>query len=167
MKRNSLLLFFLLSINLLQAQTWIKKQLSQKVSVEFPVEPAFTQMGERAFYSVSDSNYVIEVVATDMSATPEFTIDSLHLNSFYKSVIMSRLVRVTDPRVVDEKDMVMGHYKAVELIYTKDLRGHNDVMVKCQIVSIENTFFIIEFCQLIKSKGEKIQKRFFESLEIK
>jgi hypothetical protein len=165
--RTTILLFIIFFTAIVgYSQTWVKKQLSDKVSIDFPSPAEIKILGERTFYTVSDSNFVINVVVSDMSAAPGFNIQPNEFNGFYKSVIMGRLGGVSDPRVLDEKDIEIYGHKGIEIKYTKDFNGLNDVPVVSQIVLIEKAFFIFDFCELSKNTQGKTLDKFFKSIQI-
>jgi hypothetical protein len=164
-------IFFPILLNLILGQswgqTWTKTKLDNGVSVEFSSTPEVEKAGNKMFYQVVDSDYILNVVTADMSEIPNFDIESKELNNFYSGVIKGFLDVGSDSKLLSKKEITFGEYEGREVKYTKDFGGVDDILVTSRMVLLDKDFLLFEIWDLSKTGQRRISKKFFNSIQLK
>src|SRR5688572_18788046 len=103
--------------------------ISDRIDDKFPSAPDQQQVGNKTFYMVSESSYVVTVMFADMSHDANFDIKPDSLSGFYKGVINGTLAAATDSKLLDESTIRVGQFEGKEIKYTKDFNGVDEILV--------------------------------------
>ena len=166
MKKCSVLFLFISLTAQSWGQPWIKTQLNEQVSVNFPSIPEIQKIGNKKVYQIAGPDYVISVLTIDMNSVPSFDVHSGELDNFYKGVIEGRMDVAADCKLLHESEIKLGKYEGREIKYTKDFNGVDDMLVTSRIVLVGKGLFTFDFWDLSKKGQKKLIKKLFKSIHL-
>jgi len=141
--------------------------ISDRIDVKFPSAPEQQQVGNKMFYMVSHSSYVVTVMFADMSQDANFDIKPDSLSKFYKGVINGTLAAATDSKLLDERTIKVGQFEGKEIKYTKDFNGVDDILVTKWILLVDKAVYTFDVWDLSGKGQKKLAEEFFESIVLK
>ena len=160
---------FLLTILLTQScgQTWITTQLDNRVFVDFPIEPEIQELSNKSIYTITNSDYAIFILKTDMSLNSNFDTKQIDLDEFYEGVIDGSLAAASDSQLIHKKTIQIENFEGREIKYTKDFNQMNDILVTKRIVLIDEVFYTFDFWQFSGQKQKELMKKLYKSIVVK
>jgi hypothetical protein len=141
--------------------------ISDRIEVKFPSAPEQQQLGNKTFYMVSESSYVVTVMFADMSHEANFDIKPDSLSRFYKGVINGTLAAATDSKLLEERTIQVGQFEGKEIKYTKDFNGADDILVTKWILLVDKAVYTFDFWNLSGKEKKELEEEFFESIVVK
>lgn len=166
MRQFILLSFLLVFSELTYGQTWTRISLDDHVSIEFPSTPDIQEIGNKSFFQIENTDYIVNVLTADMSLNPNFDVGHEKLNDFYKGVIKGKLDAATNSKLLDEKQINLNNHDGRQIEYTKDFNGVSNILVTARIILVDKVFYTFEVWDLSGKGQNKLIKKFFKSIRL-
>lgn len=163
---SKLLIVLFLTTNICFAQNWIKTEITDFASVNFPGEPELTENPINNLYSFQDEYAFYLVSVRKLNAQQSSTLTEEEIPNFYRGVVRGNM-NAANGTVVEMNDIIVQDIPALELEYVasnSDLPGHRFK----RILYTNQTMISIEFWPLIEQEPILNEKKteYFNSLTL-
>ncbi|WP_111684166.1 hypothetical protein [Winogradskyella tangerina] len=158
------LITLLLITNLSFSQEWSKTELTDFVSIEFPISPEKTNQNGSIYYSTSDDIGAYMVTIKDLG-NQKITVSGLP--EFYQGVISGAL-KAVNGELLEKKVFQLNGIKGIEIAYLANSNPQLPNLRYKRILVVNNNFVSYEFWTFKENEQlATINKdKFFNSISI-
>jgi len=164
-----LILAFLISTTIAQAQDWVNITVNAKIGVKFPSMPEINDANGWKLYSATSDKYVIQVMYLRKPNYVESATEEMDLDKFYDSYIQGLLDSRGNPNLLYNKSISFDSQVGREISFERDYKGENGldlVKVVKKVFFIDEVIYDFSIFELSNKISNDISQKFFESIRL-
>lgn len=155
---NKLLILFIFIVNITNAQDWVKTDITDFASINFPVESELTKNQRETIYSAEDEFAFYIVIVRKLTDQQSSQITQNELTNLYQGVVQGTL-DASNAEIISMNEIILQNIPALELELYGPANPNLPSQIFKRIIYVNQHIILIDFWPLTNQKDIANEKK--------